>query len=69
MFAHTTMPTAAATTSRQETRSPLFTKTVIVSGLLDGKWIEREYLLNDHNWRDALKLFCEIGQPVRLAYK
>ena len=61
--------TTSAATSRQGTASSLFTKTVIVSGLLDGKWIEREYLLNDHNWRDALKLFCEIGQPVRFAYK
>ena len=62
-------PTTAATSVRQENSSSGFTKTIILSGLLDGRWIEREYLLNDHNWRDALKLFCEIGQPVRLAYK
>jgi hypothetical protein len=61
-----TTPTA---TSRQGT-IPLPTgKTVILSGLLNGKWIENEYQLNDQDWRDALKLFRDIGTSVRMSYK
>ena len=62
-FSSATMATfaTAATTSLQET-IPLPTgKTVILSGLLNGKWLENEYQLNDQDWRDALKLFRDIG--------
>jgi len=59
----------AATTSLQETIPLLTEKTVILSGLLNGKWIENEYQLNDQDWRDALKLFRDIGTNVRMKYK
>jgi hypothetical protein len=69
MFAHPTMPTTPTATSRQGT-IPLSTgKTVILSGLLNGKWIENEYQLDDQDWRDALKLFRDIGTSVRMRYK
>jgi hypothetical protein len=62
-------PAAPATTSCQGT-IPLSTgKTVILSGLLNGRWIENEYPLNDQDWRDALKLFRDIGTSVRMRYK
>jgi hypothetical protein len=44
-------------------------KTVTLSTLIDGKWIENEYQLNDQDWRDALKLMQGTGISVRLAYK
>jgi len=63
------MPTTPTATSRQGT-IPLSTgKTVILSGLLNGKWIENEYQLDDQDWRDALKLFRDIGTSVRMRYK
>ena len=70
-FSSATMATfaTAATTSLQKT-IPLPTgKTVILSGLLNGKWLENEYQLNDQDWRDALKLFRDIGTSVRMKYK
>ena len=63
----TTTPTAA-TITRQGIILPSTGKTVTLSGLLNGRWIENEYQLNDHNWRDALKLFREIGTRVRMRY-
>jgi len=64
------MTTDAVTTfSPQETVSLSVGKTIILSSLLDGRWIENEYQLNDQNWRDALKLFRDIGTRVRMTYK
>jgi hypothetical protein len=48
---------------------PTTKKTVTLSTLIDGKWIENEYQLNDQDWRDALKLMRGTGINVRLAYK
>ena len=64
------MTTDAVTTfSPQETVSLSVGKTIILSSLLDGRWIENEYQLNDQNWRDALKLFRDVGTRVRMTYK
>jgi hypothetical protein len=64
------MTTDAVTTfSPQGTVSLSVGKTIILSSLLDGRWIENEYQLNDQNWRDALKLFRDIGTRVRMTYK
>ena len=57
------------TTSASLTMIPTTQKTVTLSTLLDGKWIENEYQLNDQDWRDALKLMRGTGISVRLAYK
>jgi hypothetical protein len=59
----------AATFSLQGTASLSKGKTIILSSLLDGRWIENEYQLDDQDWRDALKLFREIGTRVRMTYK
>lgn len=57
------------TTSASLTMIPTTQKTVTLSTLLDGKWIENEYQLNDQDWRDVLKLMRGTGISVRLAYK
>ena len=51
------------------TSQPISSKTVVLSTLIDGTWIENEYQLNDQDWRDALKLMRGTGISVRLAYK
>jgi hypothetical protein len=56
-------------TSTLLTMLPATQKTVTLSTLIDGKWIENEYQLNDQDWRDALKLMRGTGISVRLAYK
>jgi hypothetical protein len=58
-----------STTSTLPTMLPTTQKTVTLSTLIDGKWIENEYQLNDQDWRDALKLMRGTGISVRLAYK
>jgi hypothetical protein len=58
-----------STTSTLPTMLPTTEKTVTLSTLIDGKWIENEYQLNDQDWRDALKLMRGTGISVRLAYK
>ena len=58
-----------STTSTLLTMLPPTKKTVTLSTLIDGKWIENEYQLNDQDWRDALKLMRGTGINVRLAYK
>jgi len=58
-----------STTSTLLTMLPTTKKTVALSTLIDGKWIENEYQLNDQDWRDALKLMRGTGISVRLAYK
>ena len=58
-----------STTSTLLTMIPTTQKTVTLSTLIDGKWIENEYQLNDQDWRDALKLMRGTGISVRLAYK
>ena len=58
-----------STTSTLFTMLPTTKKTVTLSTLIDGKWIENEYQLNDQDWRDALKLMRGTGISVRLAYK
>ena len=58
-----------STTSTLPTMLPTTKKTVTLSTLIDGKWIENEYQLNDQDWRDALKLMRGTGISVRLAYK
>jgi len=58
-----------STTSTLPTMLPTAKKTVTLSTLIDGKWIENEYQLNDQDWRDALKLMRGTGISVRLAYK
>ena len=58
-----------STTSTLLTMLPTTQKTVTLSTLIDGKWIENEYQLNDQDWRDALKLMQGTGISVRLAYK
>ena len=58
-----------STTSTLLTMIPTTQKTVTLSTLIDGKWIENEYQLNDQDWRDALKLMQGTGISVRLAYK
>ena len=58
-----------STTSTLPTMLPTTQKTVTLSTLLDGKWIENEYQLNDQDWRDVLKLMRGTGISVRLAYK
>jgi len=58
-----------STTSTLPTMNPTTEKTVVLSTLIDGKWIENEYQLNDQDWRDALKLMRGTGISVRLAYK
>jgi len=64
------MTTDAATAFSPQGTVPLSVgKTIILSSLLDGRWIENEYQLNDQNWRDALKLFRDIGTRVRMTYK
>jgi hypothetical protein len=64
------MTTDAVTAFSPQEAVPLSVgKTIILSSLLDGRWIENEYQLNDQNWRDALKLFRDIGTRVRMTYK
>ena len=58
-----------STTSTLSTMLPTTQKTVAISKLIDGKWIENEYQLNDQDWRDALKLMRGTGISVRFAYK
>jgi hypothetical protein len=58
-----------STTSASPIMIPTTQKTVTLSTLLDGKWIENEYQLNDQDWRDVLKLMRGTGISVRLAYK
>jgi hypothetical protein len=70
MFAHPTLTSTTPPAASRQGTIPLSTgKTVILSGLLNGKWIENEYQLNDQDWRDALKLFRDIGTSVRMRYK
>ena len=57
------------TTPTLLTMLPTTKKTVTLSTLIDGKWIENEYQLNDQDWRDTLKLMRSTGISVRLAYK
>ena len=57
------------TTPTLLTMLPTIKKTVTLSTLIDGKWIENEYQLNDRDWRDTLKLMRGTGISVRLAYK
>jgi len=63
------MTNQQSTTSTLLTMLPTTKKTVTLSTLIDGKWIENEYQLNDQDWRDALKLMRGTGISVRLVYK
>ena len=44
-------------------------KHVILSALLEGRWIETVYALDDPNWKEALKIFRELNTKVRMIYK
>jgi hypothetical protein len=57
-------------TSTTPLTMPLSTeKTIILSGLLNGKWINTEYQLNNQDWRDALKLFRDANTTVKIRYQ
>lgn len=49
--------------------SSLIEPLLILSILIEGHWIEHTYRAGDPEWKDALKLACNIGASVRFAYK
>lgn len=42
---------------------------VILSALLEGKWVETAYLVDDPRWKDALKVYSELKTAVKMSYK
>jgi hypothetical protein len=44
-------------------------KHIILSTLLEGRWIETAYALDDYRWKEALQVLRELNTTVKMTYK
>lgn len=44
-------------------------KYVILMALFNGRWVETTYEVADPRWKEAIKLFRDVGTKVKMVYK